>query len=223
MQLRRRQLLALLPFLFLASTSRGESAPLDAVAVYLVPLDDFPEALSSTLARSLQQSMGFRVKASLRLPPLRIDTLPGTNQLGAEILLQEAARASARLPEATPATYRVFLTLRDINLASANFRFVFSSHNKSLNCSVVSLARMLEYVNGKPSLGNLSTLRLLKMTKRAIGEMYLGWTRSTDPNDVMYSPLMSLQDLDRIGLDHAEGPRDDAPKPPTPKPPPNAV
>lgn len=222
MQIKRRQTLLALPLLFIGLSTRGQGHPLDSVPVYLVPLDDFPEELASALAKSLQQSLDFRVKASLRLPPLKIATLPGTSQLIAEDILLQGAAASVRLPEASPTTYRVFLTLKDINSRSANLRFQFSSHNKALNCSVVSLARLLEYADGRPVLTRLSSVRLLKMTKRAIGEMYLGWSRSPNPADIMYSPLMGLDDLDRISLDHAEDPPEDKP-PARPSSSPNAV
>ena len=40
--------------------------------------------------------------------------------------------------------------------------------------------------------------------KRAIGEMRYGWKRTTDIQDIMYAPIMSLDDLDQIGLEHYE-------------------
>ena len=197
--------------------------PLDAVPVYLVPLDDFPEELAAALAKSLQNNLSLRVKASVRLPPLPIATVPGTTQLVSDDILLQASKASSRLPEATATTYRVFLTIKDINSRSANLRFQFSAHNKALNCSVISLARLLEYAGERPVLTERSVSRIQKMIKRAIGEMYLGWKRSPDPGDIMYSPLMSLDELDKLGLDHAESPPEQAPRPVLPKSSPNAI
>ena len=37
------------------------------------------------------------------------------------------------------------------------------------------------------------------MVKKAIGLQYYGYSRTTDLNSVMYSPIMSLDDLDIIG------------------------
>lgn len=215
----RRQLLVAFSSLLVSPVSWGQISPLDAVPVYLIPLDDFPSELASSLARTLQGSMGFRIKASLPLPPLRIDSVPGTNQLAVDSILDLGRKASDRLPEATPTTHRVFLTLRDINSRSANFRFQFSAHNKSIHSSVVSLARMLEYADKRPQLTERAALRLLKMVKRAIGEMRLGWTRSPDPNDLMYAPLMSLDDLDRMSLEHTEQANDREPASPGPRSP----
>jgi len=219
----RRKLLFFLPLMSVCSLSGAEIHPLDAVPVYLVPLNDFPEELAAVLAKSLQANMGFRVKASLQLPPLVIATAPGTAQLVSDDILLQASKASSRLPEASTTTYRIFLTIKDINSRSANLRFQFSAHNKTLNCSVISLARLLEFAGERPVLTERSISRLQKMTKRAIGEMYLGWKRSLDPSDIMYSPLMSLDELDKLGLDHAETPPEQAPRPALPQSSPNAI
>ena len=80
----------------------------------------------------------------------------------------------------------------------------------------------VQIVHGVPSELNRALGRLLKMTKRAIGEMYLGWHRSTDPNDVMFAPLMSLDDLDRMGSEHTEGGKE-KPEAPVPKTPSNSA
>ena len=219
----RRKLLFFLPLMSVFSVNGAEIHPLDAVPIYLVPLDDFPEELAALLAKSLQADMGFRIKASVKLPPLGIASIPGTTQLVSDDILLQASKASSRLPEATATTYRVFLTIKDINSRSANLRFQFSAHNKALNCSVVSLARLLEYAGERPVLTERAVSRMQKMTKRAIGEMYLGWKRSPDPGDIMYSPLMSLDELDKLGPGHAEGAPEQAPRPVLPQSSPNTI
>src|SRR5262245_42658352 len=99
----------------------------DAVSVYLIPLDDFPEEVAAALAKVLQDHMGLAVKASLKLPPLPVQTLPGGKQLISEDLISQAAQASSRLPGLGAKTYRIFLTGKDINTKTANLRFQFSS------------------------------------------------------------------------------------------------
>lgn len=219
----RRSVLSLLAFGVGLGRAWGQGSPLDGVPVYLVPLDDFPEDLAGSLARALQQNLGFRVKSSLRLPALAIPVLPGTNQLMAEEVLLRGTPASARLPEATPTTYRLFLTTKDINSRSANFRFQFSFHNQALNSSVVSLARLLDYEGNRPVFSERTVARLLKMSKRAIGEMCLGWQRSADAKDLMYAPIMSLEDLDRLGLEHREEAKGEPQRPPRRADSPNTI
>ncbi|MDR2239806.1 MAG: hypothetical protein LBE33_05125 [Zoogloeaceae bacterium] len=185
---------------------RQQSINQGPVAVYLIPLADFPESLAAELARSMSRELDLHVKASVRLPPLAVDTLPGSNQLVADEIMTQGLNASARLLGVTPETYRVFLTTSDINERSGNFRFQFSRHAPMLRSSVVSLARLVEYANRRPVLTQHSLPRLHKLTKRAIGENYFGWQRSSNPDDLMYAPLMSVADLDRMGSDHTEAP-----------------
>ncbi|XYJ09786.1 hypothetical protein ACSUZJ_20765 [Telluria sp. B2] len=178
---------------------RGEAVP-----VYVVPLEDFPEEYAANVAQALASQLGIRVRAGMRLPPLRIPVLPGTGQYAAEALLERAVRASARLPGLGPQTYRLFLTTRDINSQSGGFRYQFSLHSPNLHCSVLSMARLVDIDNGAPRVTMRTGERMVKLAKRAVGELHLGWRRSTDPGDLMYAPLMSVEDLDRIGNKHRE-------------------
>jgi predicted Zn-dependent protease len=196
----RRRLLGALALLGSGSALAGEDIEAPARAC-LVPLDDFPEDLASVYAKVMQSQLGIRITSSLRLPRLDIPLLhSGMNggQYAAGALLERAAKASARLPGLLPSTCRVFLTMRDINAESADFHFVFAQHNPDLNCSVVSMARLLD--DGKQT--DKALWRTFKLVKRAIGEMHLGWRRSTERRDLMYAPLMSVTDVDRLGLEH---------------------
>lgn len=174
----------------------------DHVQVYIVPMSDFPEEMAVKLARVLSEDMGFWVKSSLRLGNLGIAVMPGTFQLPAEEILAKCQPVIRSFTNTSPKTYFLLLTLRDINSQTQGFRFQFSMHNKDLNTSVLSMARLFDYQNEKPVLNEIALTRLFKMSKRAIGEMHLGWERSINPQDVMYSPLMGIPDLDRIGTEY---------------------
>lgn len=200
---RRHMLLSALALLG-SGTAYALKSGDESIPVYVVPLDDVPEALAATVARALARELGLRVRTGMRLPPLRLPVLPGTEQVVAEALLERAVRASARLPGLGPKTYRLFITARDINAQSGGFRYQFSMHSPNLHCSVVSMARLFETVDGEQRLTDRTGERTVKLAKRAVGELHLGWKRSTDPQDLMYAPLMGLEDLDRIGNAHRE-------------------
>jgi predicted Zn-dependent protease len=203
MNKRSALLVALSVCLSLASAQPfPRASPIDNVAVYLIPSEGFPEELSATIARTLTKDTGLWVKSSLRIPATDMSPLPGTNQYAADDFFAKVLPRAKALPEASPRTYYVILTTHDINSRSQNFRFQFSSHSPMLNASVVSLARLLTYSNGNAILDDAAAARLYKMTKRAVGEMRLGWKRSADTQDLMYAPIMSIEDLDRIGLEH---------------------
>lgn len=189
-----------------ASGALVEESHLDSIDVYLVPLNDFPEQLSSDIATTLSKGLGIRVKSSLRLGELGLSPIAGINQYAAEDILAISQNVIKSLPETSAKTYFVILTTKDINNRSGNFRYQFSFHDTSLNTSVISLARMIEVSDDKTVNEALALSRFIKMLLRAIGEMHLGWKRSIDPTDIMYSPIMGLPDLDRLQFNHKSEP-----------------
>lgn len=189
---------------FISPVLYGEESGLNAVDIYIVPLADFPEDWAVSIAKYMSKDMKVWAKSTLRLGELETPKLPGTNQLVGEGILEGYSYFLHALPEASDKTYFLILTTKDINSASGGFRYQFSCHNKKLKESVVSMARMVNYVDGRPIIDDVVTQRLYKMMKRAIGEMHLGWKRSLDINDIMYSPIMGVEDLDRIGINHVE-------------------
>lgn len=183
------------------SESNFNPNPID---VYIIPLEDFPENLASEIAKKMSNDLNLHVKSILRMGSLSLTRLPNSEQFSSDEILDKSQPVIKRLPELTDKTYSVLLTTNDINSPSFNFRFMFATHNKNTRTSVVSVARMMSYVNEKPVFDNAAQARLFKMIKRSIGELYLGWKRSTNIKDIMYSPIMSVQDLDDIGEEHIE-------------------
>lgn len=176
----------------------------DIVDIYIVPMDDFPEDKAAEIANLMTEDMHLWVKSSVKLGNLYANKLPGTNQLIAEDIIEKSQPVIRNFGNTTEKTYFLILTTRDINMSAGNLRFVFASHNKEYNTSVISLQRMVNYINGVPVFDEVSKSRLYKMMKRSIGEMQFGWQRTTDINDIMYAPIMSLDDLDKMGLQHHE-------------------
>ncbi len=170
------------------------------VDVYLLPLDDFSGDYAAQMAKTLTKEFGIWVKATLPLGTLRLQAFPGTQQYAAQDIFEQAGTVMRRLPEGGKNTHFVFLTNRDINARDRNFRFQLSFHDRRCRCSVISAARM--HQPGDTVTSPAVETRFMKMTKRAIGEMDFGWTRSTDFKDLMYSPIMSLDDLDELGNHH---------------------
>jgi hypothetical protein len=67
---------------------------------------------------------------------------------------------------------------------------------------LISAARMHPEPESSASGSQQLQSRFIKMTKRAIGQMVLNWERSSDIKDLMYSPIMSLDDIDHLGNRH---------------------
>ncbi len=104
-----------------------------------------------------------------------------------------------RLYDVTPRTIFVVLTRDDLNTEIGGTRFAFAMHFPPQRLSIVSMARLSDAFSGKKDNPAVTKLRLYKMVKKAMGTQYYGYPRSTDLKSVMYSPVMSLVDLDAIG------------------------
>jgi predicted Zn-dependent protease len=172
------------------------------VDVYLVPVDDFPFEFTDRLARQLSTDLNLRVRASLPMGIGDIRPLPKHSQLAAEDIIERAHEVGLRLLDADERRVVVALTTRDINDRSQSLRFLFASTNKATHTSVISVARMLASTPKVEGTQAQAGLRIYKMVKRAIGEQYFGLPRSADISDIMYAPIMSLEDIDAMGTDY---------------------
>lgn len=183
------------------------SSPVDAVALYVIPTDGIPDEGAASVARALTKDTGLWVKSTLWTPSGVEEPFAGTNQYPADDYLSLGLKLSERLFDAGPRTYFIVLTDRDINSRSQNFRFLYSSHNPMGRTSVLSLARLLYEKDGTLAAGDVVSMRVQKMLLRIVGEIKLGWKRTNDPTDLMYSPIMSVEDIDRMSLRHTVQPR----------------
>ena len=174
--------------------------PLDAVPFYIIPTDDVAEQATGTIARTLTKDTGLWIKSTVWAPSDVSEPLPGTNQYPAEDYFPVGERVGRTLRDASPNTYFIVLTNRDINSKTRNFRFQYSMHSPTINTSVLSIARLLYNVDGSKATGDVATERIKKMLMRIVGEMRLGWKRTSDPKSLMYAPIMSVEDMDRMSL-----------------------
>ena len=174
--------------------------PLDTVPLYIIPTDDVAEQPIGALARQLTKDTGLHVKSTVWSPSDVKEPLPGTNQFPAEDYFAVGARVGRTLRDASPRTYYIVLTNRDINSKTQNFRFQYSMHSPMANTSVLSFARLSYNADGSTASGEVVSSRVAKMLIRIVGEMRMGWKRTTDPLDLMYAPIMSIEDIDRMDL-----------------------
>jgi len=204
--MRRRTSLciALLPAIAIGQPERlVPSSPVDGVSLYVIPTDGFPEQLAASIARALTKDTGQWVKSSLLIPSGVTDPMPGTNQYPADDYLPFGLLAAKQLRDANARTYFIVLTDRDINSRTQNFRFQYSAHNPMARTSVLSVARLRYEKDGSVASAEVIGVRTQKMLMRIVGEMKLGWQRTTDPTDLMFTPIMSIDDIDRMSIVHS--------------------
>jgi predicted Zn-dependent protease len=179
-----------------------QASPVDAVNIYIIPTDGISVDTVGELARALSKATGLWIKATMWAPSDGIEPFAGTNQYPAEDYFPMGARVARMLREVSPRTYYIVLTNRDINSKSRNFRFQYSSHSPMANTSVLSIARLMYTSAGAPAANEVVGERVAKMLLRIVGEMRMGWKRTSDPADLMYAPIMSIDDVDRMSLSH---------------------
>lgn len=181
------------------SVSRQENEK--PVQVFLLPTDGFDYHYTTELAAELAKRTGLEVKAVLPTPLDSIEPFPETNQFNAAALLEKATPTIGRLRQDYGDGIAIVLTNRDINSPERTTRFVFSFHDWNQRISTLSSARLtLGIASQKADLETVKD-RLLKFSLRIIGEQYFKLPRSTDSNTVMFSPIMSLHDVDRMGTE----------------------
>lgn len=178
------------------------ASPVDVVHLYVVPTDDISEQAAGGIARALTKETGLWVKSTMWTPSGKLEPFAGTNQYAAEDYLPIGAKVARMLDEVSARTYFIVLTNRDINSSTRNFRFQYSMHSPMANTSVLSVARLLHTREGAPAAPDVVGSRVGKMLLRIVGEMRLGWKRNDDPKDLMYAPIMSIDDIDRMDLAH---------------------
>jgi hypothetical protein len=175
----------------------------EIAAVVLVPLLGFPEDFAHDLAKLLGEHLRIPVKASLQLGD--IGNFPfkrNPAQASADAIIEAATPLVRRLPNLDAGTYVVLLTKQDINSERVQANSLLAWHHHVPRISLVSIAGLFPAEPMKAPLRNPLFDRTYKMIKRAIGEHHLGWRRSNNPLDLMFSPIGPVTDLDRLSIDH---------------------
>lgn len=193
--------------LLITLVAAGCSRPHEQVAdtqtnydVVLVPTEEFPPAEATKVATTVANDTGLRIKTVLPLGTRDWKPYADRPQYDPDALKNLALPAIERLKTNYGGKVYVILTSRDIGPPDKSLNFVFTQHDHAQKISVVSAARMLFDQQGKQVSPEIIQTRLRKMLLRTIGLQYYELQRSSDIRDVTYSPLMSVGDLDQIGL-----------------------
>ena len=169
------------------------------VDVWLVPVLGFPDSYTKDLVARLIEDGSIHVRSSVDVGISDSLFFPDNKQMISEKALMEFSRILPSLSNAKPNAVYIFLTAYDLNGEDRRFRFLFAQNNPKSRMAIISISRLRFNQDGPSEAPSITKLRLFKMAKRQIGELYYGYSRNTDPNSVMYSPLMGLDELDMIG------------------------
>jgi predicted Zn-dependent protease len=194
--------MALLVLVAGCATKPPPEPPGPPIDIYLLPVDDFPFEFTDHLARRLSVELNLKVRASLPMGVGDLKELPNSSQLACEDIIARANEIGLRLPNKNQRFVVIALTTRDINERSQSLRFLFAKSDLATQTSVISNARMFASTPSTEGTQAQVGLRIYKMTKRTIGEQYFGLPRTANIADIMYAPIMSLEDIDAMGIDY---------------------
>lgn len=146
----------------------------------------------------MKKRTGLNVKAMLPTPLGLLESFPGTSQFNALEILNQVNETMERLRTDYGAGMVIVLTNKDINQPQRQTRFVFSFSDFSRRASVISSSRLALGETMGIADPRIINERVLKFSLRCIGE-HFKLPRNTDQNTVMFAPIMSLMDVDRMG------------------------
>lgn len=172
--------------------------------IYLLSIDMSAWWMHET-ARALSIETGLRVRTAPLPAPLLTPLGTGTPQYAGEDIMAAALRSVPGLLDAAARCYFIVVTELDIGRRGRRASYApyeFEVHDPQRDISVISSARLI----GSDSTDSRArtSMRMHKLIKRTIGEHRLGWRPVDNPADLMHAPIRRVDDIDRLGLFHAQ-------------------
>lgn len=170
----------------------------EPVGVYLVPVWGVDKKVLQYLESTLARQHKVRVK---RTTFMGLDEHHFDNKhkqfVGEEIVKSsfEIARSLRKSGKKTPI---LVIIPGDMNSQEFRFRYLFSQHFVDHKITVISLARINPASYGLPPDPDLTGTRALKLANKALGFHMYGYMPSSNTGNVMYGPIMGLDDLDKV-------------------------
>jgi predicted Zn-dependent protease len=165
--------------------------------LYFVPIGDAPASEIDALVTYYHQKFGIEIHVLPQIAPRPNDLDPQREQLIAENVIQTMLRMYPKYAN-DRTSILIGITGEDIYPLGAGWRFCFGWRIPESRSAIVSTARMnLEYP-GEPSTEATLEKRLRKTVTKDIGILYYGMSPNNNPQSVLYSGILGIQELDRV-------------------------
>jgi predicted Zn-dependent protease len=189
-----RKVLPLLLLLLLVSGCKKASK------IYLVPIGDAPVAEITDLASHYREKFGIQTEVLPAIKPDVRDLDRNRNQLIAENLVRTLLSNYSDY-RTNSGDVLIGITGQDIYPQSQDWQFCFGWREGEQRVAVASTARMSLHYLGEPADGATMRNRLRKVVTKDIGLLYYQKEASDNPKSVLFSGIMGIQELDRVGED----------------------
>jgi len=184
---------------FVHTDKQGDMRKTD---VYLMPFEGFSEMAASRLSLFLSENLGIVVKATGNMPLPNSAYDPERKQHIGERFYPGLHAYAQTLSDTKTNTIYIGILADDMYSLESNWNFCFALHFVN-GVSIVATDRLIPHgVLDKQKAAQIYGARLSKMIKRVIGTQYYGRPRSSDPHSLLFSPLMNLEELDRMGFEY---------------------
>lgn len=171
------------------------------VQVYLVPIGEYPADSMDRLVAYCKGKFGVRIRALPQISPGPSAYDFRRRQFVAEDLIALMKREHAAQAKNVKAIL-IGITGSDMySREKPEFRFALAS-GELPRFAVISSARMDPMTPSWRGDRDVLDQRLRKMVSKYIRSMYFKWPPSSDPKSVMYTAILSIEDLDTVGEDY---------------------
>ena len=169
--------------------------------IYFVPLGPGASASARDLASHFRQTykLSTSVLPELPLADPRLQD-DARFQLIAEELVGYMARKHPKLSW-EPGAVVIGVTAQDMYVRALTFNFAFTYYEGD-RFGVLSTARMDPAWSADPANPDLLRKRARKAATRVVGFLYYGYREMPDKRSVMFGPVLSIDDLDRLRDDY---------------------
>ncbi len=171
----------------------------EPIGLYLIPVFGADRSIVADLEKRLQKQHGVRVKATtdMGLDAEHFDV--EHQQFIADEIAKSATVILNRL-RGNSKTPAIVIIPGDMNDKDFRLRYIFSMHFFNDQITVMSLARIDPRSYRQPVNHDLVVDRATKLINKALGYHMYGYKASSDIGNVMYGPIMGLDDLDRVNM-----------------------
>lgn len=178
------------------------SGELRKTDVYLIPFEGFSGIDASRLSLFLSKDLGIVVKATGGMPIPNGTYDPLRKQHTAERFYDCLYNYSQTFTDTEPNTIYIGILADDMYPEESNWNFCLALNFEN-RVSIIATDRLVPGgVIDKKEAGQIYGARLSKMLKRTIGIQYFGYRRSSEPKSLLFSPLMGVDELDRMGFEY---------------------
>jgi predicted Zn-dependent protease len=167
--------------------------------ITFVPIGNFPSASLQALASYYEQTLGLHIDVRSAIPFEESMMDRSRGQLIGEELVN-GMKTGYPTQAQDRSVMMVGFTRGDMYVRHKDWRFAFATREDG-RFAAISTVRMDPVSFGLPPNDGVLVRRLLKMTSKQIGLYFYELPERQEKSSVLYSPILSVDDLDEVSMD----------------------